>query len=61
MQNYKGGINMHSDKILSEDTLQAILEIEKRFNKIQQKSNTSNALDYLQEIIDYLRNTYNVK
>lgn len=52
---------MRSDKMLSEDTLQAILEIEKRFNKIQQKSNTSNALDYLQEIIDYLRNTYNVK
>ena len=52
---------MHSDKMLSEDTLQAILEIEKGFNKIQQESNTSNALDYLQEIIDYLRNTYNVK
>ena len=52
---------MHNDKILSEDTRKAILEIEWGFNKIKEESNTSNALDYLQEIIDYLRNTYNVK
>lgn len=51
---------MEKDIILFEDTRKTILEIEKTFKKIQEKENTSNALDYLQEIIDYLRATYKV-
>lgn len=53
---------MNSDKMifLSEEGEKTILEIERNFKEIQNNCNTSNALDYLQEIIDYLRNTYNV-
>lgn len=46
---------------LSEDTHDTILEIEAKLEEIRENSNTSNALDYLQEIIDYLKSTYNVK
>ena len=52
---------MKNNKELSKDTLQIILEIEKQFTKIQEEQNTSNAIDFLQEIINYLRATYNVK
>lgn len=50
------------DKIkLSKKAHEMILKIEQEFLKIQSEENTNNALNFLQEIIDYLRSVYIVK
>lgn len=49
---------MKDNIILSENAKKHILKIEKTFKTIQDNENTLNALDFLQEIKDYLVKTY---
>lgn len=52
--------NLIDNRIKNNDTTRVLENIEKEFNKIQTRENTSNALDFINEIIYGLKNTYNI-
>lgn len=45
---------------MEEDTKRIISQIEKEYNRICNQINTNNALDFIQEIKDYLMETYRI-
>lgn len=47
-------------QMMEEDTKKIISQIEKEYNKICNEKNPNNALDFLQEIKDYLIKTYRI-
>lgn len=43
------------------DSEKIVMLIDKRYNELCDKENVSNALDFVQEIFDYLKDRYIVK